>query len=127
MTIVRDGAGFSMVGVLQVIVDSGVYIALTTLGLTTPPSNVCGRIAGASIGFWLNGRHTFAHLDQPHVARRLLRYLLLWTVLTTLSTLALTAIAAYAGLRQTWWAKPLIETALGVSSFLISRHWVYRR
>ena len=92
MRIVRDGAGFSLVGVVQVVVDSGVYIALTTLGLATPPSNVCGRIAGALLGFWLNGRLTFAHQEQAATALRLLRYLILWIVLTTISTLALTMI-----------------------------------
>ena len=126
MRIVRDGAGFSLVGALQVAIDSGVYIALTTLGLATPPSNICGRIAGALLGFWLNGRVTFAHHAQPRLRLRLLRYLILWVTLTAISTLALTMIGAHAGLRQTWWAKPLIETALGMTSFLICRHWVYR-
>ena len=127
MRIIRDGAGFSLVGVVQVALDSSVYILLTTLGLATPPSNVCGRIAGALLGFWLNGRLTFAHQDKPRLRWRLTRYVILWIAMTTISTLALTLIASQAGLRQTWWAKPLIETALGVTSFLICRHWVYRR
>jgi putative flippase GtrA len=127
MRIVRDGAGFSLVGAVQIVVDSCVYILLTTLGVATPPSNVCGRIAGALLGFWLNGRLTFAHHEQPHLRRRLMRYAILWTVTTTISTLALMTIGAHAGLRHTWWAKPLIETALGVTSFLTCRHWVYRR
>ena len=127
MRIVRDGAGFSLVGALQVAVDSSVYIVLTTVGVATPPSNVCGRIAGALLGFWLNGRLTFAHHDQPRLRWRLARYVILWVVMTSISTLALTTIGAHAGLRQTWWAKPLIESVLGVTSFLICRHWVYRR
>ena len=127
MRIVRDGVGFSLIGALQVALDSGTYILLTTLGLSTPPSNVCGRIAGALLGFWLNGTLTFAHHQQPRLPRRLLRYVLLWIVLTTVSTLALSVIGAQAGLHQTWWAKPLIESALGMTSFLVCRHWVYQR
>ena len=127
MRIVRDGVGFSLIGALQVALDSGIYILLTTLGLSTPPSNVCGRVAGALLGFWLNGRLTFAHHEQPHLPWRLLRYVVLWLVLTTLSTATLSVIAVQAGLHQTWWAKPLIELALGMTSFLVCRHWVYRR
>jgi len=61
------------------------------------------------------------------VHARLLRYLLLWIGLTLISTLALAAIADTSGLSRTWWAKPLIEGGLGLTSFLLSRHWVYQR
>lgn len=127
MKIVRDGAKFSVVGAIQVALDSATYIGLTTLGVPTPPANVCGRIAGAVLGFWLNGSVTFAHHDQPRFRWRLARYVLLWIVLTIVSTAALTVIGHRAGLRNTWWAKPLIETVLGMTSFLICRHWVYRK
>ena len=127
MKIVRDGASFSVVGAIQVALDSAVYIGLTKLGVPTPPANVCGRVAGAVLGFWLNGRVTFAHHDQPRFRRRLMRYVLLWIVMTLISTAALTVIGHRAGLKHTWWAKPLIEIVLGVTSFLICRHWVYRR
>jgi putative flippase GtrA len=125
--IVRDGASFSVVGAIQVVLDSTVYIALTKLGVPTPPANVCGRIAGAVLGFWLNGRVTFAHHDQPRLRWRLARYILLWVAMTIVSTVALTIIGHRAGLKHTWWAKPLIEIVLGLTSFLICRHWVYRR
>jgi putative flippase GtrA len=125
--IVRDGASFSVVGAIQVVLDSTVYIVLTKFGVPTPPANVCGRIAGAALGFWLNGRVTFAHHDQPRFRWRLTRYILLWIAMTIISTAALTIIGHRDGLKQTWWAKPLIETALGLTSFLICRYWVYRR
>jgi putative flippase GtrA len=125
--IVRDGASFSVVGAIQVVLDSTVYIVLTKLGVPTPPANVCGRIAGAALGFWLNGRVTFAHHDQPRFRWRLTRYILLWIAMTIISTAALTIIGHRAGLKHTWWAKPLIETVLGLTSFLICRYWVYRR
>ncbi len=127
MRIVRDGVGFSLIGALQVAVDSGVYIALTTLGFATPPSNVCGRITGALLGFWLNGRVTFAHYEQPRLRWRLVRYIALWMTLTAISTAALTFIGHRHGLHNTWWAKPMIEIVLGMVSFLLCRHWVYRR
>ena len=43
------------------------------------------------------------------------------------ATAALMLIGSHAGLAKTWWCKPLIEIALGLISFLLSRHWVYRR
>ena len=67
------------------------------------------------------------HNHQPHLRLRFARYLVLWIVLTAISTAALMLIGSYAGLAKTWWCKPLIEIALGLISFLLSRHWVYRR
>jgi putative flippase GtrA len=127
MKILRDGVRFSVVGIIQVVVDSATYIALTKFGLATAPSNICGRVAGAVLGFWLNGRITFARNEQPRLRARLVRYLVLWITLTAISTGALLWIADHAGLARTWWCKPLIEIVLGLTSFLLSRHWVYRR
>jgi hypothetical protein len=31
------------------------------------------------------------------------------------------------GLRWAWLAKPLVEIALGLVCFVLSRHWIYRR
>lgn len=127
MRILRDGVRFVLIGAIQIAVDSATYIALTKLGVATMPANICGRVAGALLGFWLNGSITFAHHQQPHLRLRLARYLVLWLVLTAISTTVLVAIGNHAGLARTWWCKPLIEIALGITSFLLSRHWVYRR
>ncbi|MDR3390062.1 MAG: GtrA family protein [Rudaea sp.] len=127
MKILGDGARFIGVGSIQVVVDSAIYIVLTQLGLATLSANICGRCAGALLGFGLNGSVTFARNDQPHLRLRFVRYVILWLSLTAISTAALLWIAADAGLTRTWWCKPLIECALGMISFLLSRHWVYRR
>lgn len=127
MKIMRDGAHFIGVGALQLALDSAIYIVLTRIGLALVLANVCGRAAGACCGFWLNGRVTFLHRAQPQVHVRLLRYLALWIGLTLVSTTALAVIADAGGLARSWWAKPLVEGALGVTSFLLSRHWVYQR
>lgn len=127
MKILRDGAHFIGVGALQLALDSAIYIALTRIGIALALANVCGRAAGACCGFWLNGRVTFLHRTQPLVHVRLLRYLALWIGLTLISTAALAIIADAGGLARSWWAKPLVEGVLGVTSFLLSRHWVYQR
>lgn len=127
MRILRDGLHFVAIGAIQLAVDSGIYILLTKAGAAPLPANLCGRIAGAALGFWLNGRVTFFHHAQPVLHVRVARYVLLWLTLTAISTFALTEIVRSGGLALSWWAKPLIEAALGLTSFLVSRHWVYRR
>lgn len=127
MSALREGVRFIAVGAVQVMLDSCVYIALTSLGLSTPPANLFGRISGAAMGFWLNGKITFSQHQQPQIGTRFLRYALLWIVMTIISTTALTIIARDAGLMHAWWSKPLVEAALGIVSFLVSRYWVYRR
>jgi putative flippase GtrA len=126
MRILRDGLHFLLIGAIQLAVDSAIYIALTKAGAAPLPANLCGRIAGAALGFWLNGRITFLHHVQPVLHVRMARYVVLWVTLTIISTVALTSVVHYGGLARSWWAKPLIEAALGLTSFLISRHWVYR-
>jgi putative flippase GtrA len=127
MKVLRDGAHFIVVGGIQLALDSATYIVLTKAGVMLVLANLCGRAVGACCGFWLNGRITFFHRPQPQVHIRLVRYLILWLCLTAISTAALAAVAHHGGLARSWWAKPLIEAALGVTSFLVSRHWVYQR
>jgi putative flippase GtrA len=125
MKVVRDGARFVAVGCVLVIVDSATFIALTKLGAPPPLANVCGRVMGALLGFWLNGRLTFNRHRQPRLGNRFARYAVLWTSTTVVSTASLTWIAQNLSLTQAWWSKPLIEIGLGVISFVVARHWVY--
>jgi putative flippase GtrA len=127
MSALHEGARFIAVGIAQVILDSFVFIALTSLGLSPAPANLGGRISGAAMGFWLNGKITFARHRQPRLGARFMRYAVLWLVMTAISTTALTVIARDAGLIHAWWSKPLVEAILGIVSFLVSRHWVYWR
>jgi len=127
MRILRDGLHFLIIGAIQLALDSAIYIALSKAGVPLLPANLCGRVAGAALGFWLNGRVTFLHHEQPVLHVRAVRYVLLWVAMTIISTLALASIVRYAGLARSWWAKPLIEVALGLTSFLVSRQYVYRR
>lgn len=126
MSLLRQGRYFALVGVAQWLTDWGVLVALSHLGLSIATANVVGRVCGALLGFWLNGRVTFANDESSPGWRQFGRYAALWGVNTVLSTLALTAIDANAGLRGAWLAKPLVEGALALNTFLVSRYWVYR-
>jgi len=55
-----------------------------------------------------------------------MRFLLLWAVLTAISTLLVTLAAEHLGLRYAWLAKPLVEGALAGLSFLLMRTLIFR-
>lgn len=127
MSIARQGVSFLLVGGCLVAVDWAAFVALTALGVDPPVANVAGRIVGALLGFWANGWVTFG---TPGVARfgrhRLMRFGIVWIVLTVLSTYLVTVVADYLGLQMAWLAKPMVEAGLAGISFFLSRHWVYR-
>lgn len=127
MSLKRQGPRYLVIGGIQWLVDWGVMVALSHLGLRIGVANVAGRISGALLGFWLNGKLTFTGYEHVLGRRQLLRFVLLWLATTLLSTLAIEAIDRFAGRQWAWLAKPLVDVCLGVLGFLCSRHWVYRR
>ncbi len=126
MNIARQGKLFLIIGIVQWLVDSGITIALSHAGLALEAANVAGRISGAMLGFWLNGKITFAHQHASLGRSQLLRFITLWLALTLVSTWAVGGIGRHASLQAAWLAKPLVEIVLAVVSFFVSRHWVYR-
>jgi putative flippase GtrA len=127
MTLTRQGRHYLAIGLLQYLVDWGVLVGLSHLGLAVELSNVAGRVSGALLGFWLNGRITFAGDDTGIGRLQFGRFLMMWLLTTALSTWAMGAIDDIAGLKWAWLAKPAVELALGGLGFVLSRHWVYRR
>ncbi len=126
MSVLRQGRYYLLIGVLQWLLDWGVMVGLSHAGLLVEPANVAGRVSGAVLGFWLNGRITFAG-DEHHMGRKqFMRFLVMWLATTVLSTWAIGGIDDWFGLRWAWMAKPAIELALGGIGFLLSRHWIYK-
>jgi putative flippase GtrA len=126
-TLARQGGSYLAIGLLQLLVDWAVFVTLSALGLAVAPANVVGRVSGAVLGFWLNGRFTFAGEDTTVGRRQFGRFLLMWLTTTAVSTWSLTHIDDAVGLQWAWLAKPAIDLALSAAGFLLSRHWVYRR
>lgn len=127
MSLLRQGSQFALVGMLQLLLDWSVFVAASHLGVPIAPSNLFGRISGALLGFWLNGRITFASEDDARLGwHRFGRFMLMWIGLTLLSTWLVTLCADALGLRMAWLAKPLVEGALSLLSFFLWRHVVYR-
>jgi putative flippase GtrA len=127
MSLFRQGSHFILVGVLQLVVDWAVFVALSALGLGVAPANLFGRVSGACLGYWLNGRITFAVNGEARLGgRRFLRFATVWLALTAVSTLLVAGLAAQLGLAYAWLAKPLVESGLAALSFVIARLWIYR-
>jgi putative flippase GtrA len=127
MTLVGQGSSYIVIGLVQLLLDWLVFVGSTALGLPVAPANILGRLAGMLLGFWLNGRYTFAAAGQQRLGwRRFARFLLLWMLLTAASTLLVTAADHALGLQYAWLAKPLVEGGLALVSFMLLRHVVYR-
>lgn len=127
MSLSRQGRHYLAIGVLQWLLDWAVMVALSHAGLSVETANLAGRVTGACLGFWLNGRITFAGDDTGIGHRQLARFGLMWIGTTIASTWMLASIDDAVGLQWAWLAKPAVELMLGLIGFALSRHWVYRR
>jgi putative flippase GtrA len=125
--LLRQGGSYFIVGLLQLLVDWAIFVALSAAGVPVEPANVLGRISGAALGFWLNGRFTFAGTDTAVGRRQFFRFVLMWVATTAVSTWAVGHVEENVGLKWAWLAKPAIDLTLSAAGFVLSRHWVYRR
>ncbi|MFC0676874.1 GtrA family protein [Lysobacter korlensis] len=123
----RQGLGYGAVGGLQLLLDWLSFVALTAIGIPAAVSNVVGRIAGAVLGFWLNGVITFRSEGASRLGwARFGRFAASWSLMTVLSTLAVHYINAQAGLQWAWLLKPAVDIVLALLGFIASRYWIYR-
>lgn len=127
MTLRRHAASYAVIGVVQWLVEYGLMLALSQWVMPVEPANVIGRLAGACLGFWLNGKWTFAG-DDTHVGRHAAaRFVVMWIALTVLNTWIVALIDDQLGLRMAQLLKPGADVVSGGIGFLLSRHWVYKR
>lgn len=127
MGLKRQGGTYLVIGGLQWLLDWAVMVALSHAGMPVRPANVAGRVCGALLGYWLNGKITFAGEGAAMGRVQLQRFLLMWACTTAVSTWAVGQVDDMFGLRWAWLAKPMVEIALAAVGFLLSRHWIYRR
>lgn len=127
MSIVKQGISYGFVGVIQIGVDWLTFVGLTQLGLLTGLANLTGRVVGAALGFWLNGRWTFAEAGGPPLRpRHAIKFLVSWTLTTLLSTGAVMLAARLDGLHVAWIVKPIADLTLAAIGFTASKYWIYK-
>lgn len=126
MSLLRQGTHYLLFGLLQLLLDWLVFVAATALGMPVAGGNIAGRICGALLGFWLNGRVTFADAGPRLGWRRFVRFILVWSVMTLLSTWLVGTVAHGLSLQWAWLAKPVVEGALAVAGFFLWKYLVYR-
>lgn len=127
MALIRQGLWFVLVGGVQVLADWAAFVGLSAFGVSVAAANIAARAGGASLGFWLNGKITFADRGEQRLGgHRFLRYVVAWTAFTLLSTLLISTVARHFSLGSAWLAKPLVECALAALSFVTARYWIYR-
>lgn len=123
----RQATSYGVIGGIQVGVDWLRFVGLSAWGLGAVGANVCGRISGALFGYTMNGLVTFRDPGRERLGWiRLGRFALLWGLTTCLSTLAIRYLVGIFGLHWVWLLKPVIDAALAIFSFLVSRHWIYK-
>ena len=127
MSLYRQSRSYLIIGGLQWLLDWAVMVALSHAGLPVRQANVAGRVCGALMGYWANGKFTFAGEGTTLGPVQLRRFVLMWIGTTIVSTWAIGQVDDVLGLRWAWLAKPLGELALAAVGFTLSRHWVYRR
>ncbi|MDO5506642.1 MAG: GtrA family protein [Pseudoxanthomonas suwonensis] len=127
MSLKRHLGAYTVFGLIQLAVDWALTVMLSHFGLRIGLANIIGRVGGAWLGYWLNGRYTFAG-EEPALGRQqFARYVTWWCTATVLSTIAIELIDDDLGRKWAWLAKPLVEGVLAGVSFMVSRHWVFRR
>lgn len=127
MTLGRHARHYLLIGGVQWLVDWAVMVLLSHWGMLIELANVLGRVAGALLGYWLNGKLTFAGEDTALGGTQLRRFVAMWLCTTAVSTWSMGWIESHLGLQWAWMAKGGVEFVLGTCGFLLSRHWVYRK
>ena len=127
VSLLKQGPRFVLVGVAQLVLDWGVFVATSACGVPVAPANLAGRVCGALLGFWLHGRWTFAQDGNARLGwSRLLRFVLVWLLISLVSTWLIARVASTLTLQDAWLAKPVVEVALAAVAFFLWRHVVYR-
>ena len=127
MNVFRQLFAYIGIGALQWVLDTVVMISSSQLGLQVGLATIAGRISGAMLGYWLNGRYTFAQGQLNTLGgTSLRRFIAFWLLATAISALILTSIDQHFGLRASWLCKPMVDIAFALLGFLAARHWIYR-
>lgn len=123
----REALLFGIFGAVQLVADWLTFVLLTWLGASTAAGNIAGRVLGAALGFWLNGRFTFRNDEGEARHRgRLLRFVVGWCITATLSTVLVYLIERHLGLHAAWGGKLVVDVAIAMLGFVLSKYWIFK-
>lgn len=126
----KQPALFVFFGGLQYLLDIVAFGVMIAFGVSTVTANTASRIVVAGIGFGLNRYITFEQRNESvqRFSSSLLRFLVFLLAATVLSTLLILGLERLfgAGTDARVGYKVVVEAALAVLSFFVSRHWIYR-
>jgi putative flippase GtrA len=125
--IARQSLLYLAFGLVQIGIDWLVFVTISAAGTPVLAANLIGRIAGATFGFWANGKVTFSSAETATGPHQAARFFVLWCLMAAASTAVMLLLESQAGLKIAWLAKPFVDLSLSAVSFMASRHWVYRR
>ena len=120
---------FLLVGGIQYLLDAAAFSVFILL-YSTELSNILSRMLGALAGYGLNGYFTFRQASQaPIHLSGLLRFILVWCLMTAISTLAIRELLAF--FTESSWIYAVViklgvEMLLVVVSFSLQKFFVYR-
>jgi len=121
---------FVLVGGAQYLFDAAMYGLLLSAGMGISPANILARGSAAAGGFLANRYLTFGQRNDTRgrFAGSLLRFIVLWAALTAVSTGLMLAVSMWLGteVRVQVAGKLVVEAVLAVTSFFLSKHWVFR-
>jgi len=117
---------FGFVGGVQLLVDCALFVLMTWLGLGVVLSSLVSRSGGAALGFWLNGKYTFAGNGSRLGSGQMIRFLVTLLLMAVTSSSIVWIVAHSAGLGRAWLVKPAADAMLALLSFFISKNWIYR-
>lgn len=118
---------YALIGGMQLGVDWGCFVLLTWAGIGVIPANLGARATGALLGFWLNGKFTFASDGRPRLRMaHASKFAASWAFMSLLSTGGVWAIERMAGMGGARLAKPVLDAALAGLGFVASKLWIYR-
>lgn len=127
MSTIRQVISYLLIGGAQFLLDWALFSVFIFVAVPAMPANLAARASAAVLGFYLNGRITFASPGSDKIDRdRFLRFVLAWLLMTALST-ALVRLAEL-NLPTVWLyaVKPAVEIALAFVNFFVLKRFVYR-
>lgn len=119
---------YGLVGGAQLLLDYVCFVVLTGYGVAIVPANLIARVAGATLGYFLNRRVTFAGAvaAERKETAVMFRFAVVWIALTVVGTVIVGALGKMMSLELVWLAKPVVDAFLALLGFLLSRFWIYR-